>query len=127
MRWQDREQIVWSINNYLGIANLPEVREADVEFARLYGFARPMGSRMMCGETDILEQLEEELANYVKKAGGALSQLWVSRHGLTHRLTHHLLRLDRPGLAMPRVHHRRGPAEEEGRPRPDTYVLAQQH
>ncbi len=67
MRWQDREQIVWSINNYLGIANLPEVREADVEFARLYGFARPMGSRMMCGETDILEQLEEELANYVKK------------------------------------------------------------
>ncbi len=67
MRWHDREQIVWSINNYLGIANLPEVREADVEFARLYGFARPMGPRMMCGETDILEQLEEELANYVKK------------------------------------------------------------
>lgn len=67
MMWRGREHVVWSINNYLGIANLPEVREADVEFARLYGLASPMGSRMMCSETDVLEELEEQLADYVKK------------------------------------------------------------
>jgi glycine C-acetyltransferase len=67
MTWNGQEMLVWSINNYLGLADLPEVREADAEFGRRYGLAAPMGSRMMTGETDELEQLEAELAAYARK------------------------------------------------------------
>ncbi|MEU8231240.1 aminotransferase class I/II-fold pyridoxal phosphate-dependent enzyme [Actinoplanes sp. NPDC048967] len=67
MEWNGREMLVWSVNNYLGLANLPEVREADAEFANRYGLAAPMGSRMMTGETDELEALETELADYARK------------------------------------------------------------
>lgn len=67
MMWRDREHIVWSNNNYLGLANLPEVRAAEEEFTRQYGLSAPMGSRMMSAETDALEQLESELADHTKK------------------------------------------------------------
>jgi glycine C-acetyltransferase len=67
MTWNGQEMLVWSINNYLGLADLPEVREADAEFAARYGLAAPMGSRMMSGETDDLEMLEAELADYARK------------------------------------------------------------
>ncbi|WP_158016018.1 aminotransferase class I/II-fold pyridoxal phosphate-dependent enzyme [Mycobacterium basiliense] len=67
MVWREREYIVWNLNNYLGLANHPEVRSADAEFASRYGLATPMGSRMMSGETDDVEQLEQELADYTKK------------------------------------------------------------
>jgi glycine C-acetyltransferase len=67
MWFGDRECVVWSVNNYLGLANHPEVRAADARAAADYGLAAPMGSRMMSGETDQLEQLERELAEYARK------------------------------------------------------------
>lgn len=62
-----KRQLVWSINNYLGLANHPEVRAADAEGATQCGLAAPMGSRIMSGETDELEALEAELAEYARK------------------------------------------------------------
>ena len=54
----------WSLNNYLGLANHPEVRKADAEGAARWGMAYPMGSRMMTGQTALHEQLERELADF---------------------------------------------------------------
>ncbi|HEV2999815.1 MAG TPA: pyridoxal phosphate-dependent aminotransferase family protein [Solirubrobacteraceae bacterium] len=62
-----RECLVWSLNNYLGLANHPEVRRTDAEAAARYGLAAPMGSRMMSGETHHHEALEAELADYAAK------------------------------------------------------------
>jgi glycine C-acetyltransferase len=67
MGFGNRECVVWSVNNYLGLANHPEVRAADARAADDYGLAAPMGSRMMSGETDELEALERELAEYARK------------------------------------------------------------
>lgn len=67
MTFGGRDCVVWSINNYLGLANHPEIREADARAAADYGLAAPMGSRMMSGETEQLELLEEELARYAAK------------------------------------------------------------
>ena len=67
MKFQGKEMIVWSLNNYLGLANHPEVREADTEGTRKYGLAYPMGARMMSGQTTLHEQFEKELANMVGK------------------------------------------------------------
>lgn len=67
MSFAGREVLVWSLNNYLGLANHPEVRRADAEAAATYGLAAPMGSRMMSGETGQHELLEEELAAYARK------------------------------------------------------------
>lgn len=65
MIFQGKERIVWSLNNYLGLANHPEVRKADAEAAARYGLATPMGARMMSGNSDNHEQLEKELAEFV--------------------------------------------------------------
>ncbi|MFI5134091.1 MAG: aminotransferase class I/II-fold pyridoxal phosphate-dependent enzyme [Chitinophagales bacterium] len=62
MIFRGKEMIVWSLNNYLGLANHPEVRKADAEAAAHYGLALPMGARMMSGNSDLHEQLERELA-----------------------------------------------------------------
>lgn len=67
MEFNGKEKIVWSVNNYLGLANHPEVRKADADAARDWGMAYPMGSRMMSGETDYHNQLEQELAEFVHK------------------------------------------------------------
>ncbi len=67
MKFKGREKIVWSINNYLGLANHPEVRKADAEAAAEWGLAYPMGARMMTGQTNLHEQLENELASFVGK------------------------------------------------------------
>ena len=67
MKFRGKEVIVWSINSYLGLANHPEVRKVDAEASKDWGLAYPMGSRMMSGETDYHEQLEEELASFVHK------------------------------------------------------------
>ncbi len=67
MRFQGKEMIVWSLNNYLGLANHPEVRKADAEAAAEWGMAYPMGARMMSGETNYHEQLERELAEFTSK------------------------------------------------------------
>ena len=67
MKFQGKEVITWSVNDYLGLANHPEVREADANAAKQFGSAHPMGARMMSGHTDLHEQLEEELAAFVNK------------------------------------------------------------
>ena len=67
MLFQGKERIVWSINNYLGIGNLPEVRKTDAEAAAEWGLAYPMGSRMMSGETVMHEKLENELSDFIQK------------------------------------------------------------
>lgn len=72
MTFQGKEVITWSINNYLGLANLPEVRKADGDAAVEWGLAYPMGARMMSGNTKYHEDLEQKLADFVKKESGYL-------------------------------------------------------
>ncbi|MBC7760016.1 MAG: pyridoxal phosphate-dependent aminotransferase family protein [Phormidesmis sp. FL-bin-119] len=67
MKFRGKEHLVWSLNNYLGLANHPEVRKADAEGAAEYGLAYPMGARMMSGNTSNHEALEKELAEFVGK------------------------------------------------------------
>ncbi len=67
MMFRGREKIVWSINNYLGLADHPEVRKVDAEAAAEWGLAYPMGARMLTGNTRLHEQLEAELAEFAKK------------------------------------------------------------
>jgi glycine C-acetyltransferase len=67
MKFKGKEVITWSVNDYLGLANHPEVRKVDAEAASEYGSAYPMGARMMSGHTDLHEQLEKELADFVNK------------------------------------------------------------
>ncbi len=67
MRFRGKEMLNWSLNNYLGLANHPEVRKADAEAAKEYGLAAPMGARMMSGQTLKHEELENKLAKFVKK------------------------------------------------------------
>ena len=72
MMFRGKEMIVWSLNNYLGLANHPEVRKADTEGTEAYGLAAPMGARMMSGNTNLHEQLEAELAAFVMKEDAIL-------------------------------------------------------
>jgi glycine C-acetyltransferase len=72
MKFQGKEVITWSINDYLGLANHPEVRKVDAEAAAQYGSAYPMGARMMSGHTELHEQLQNELATFVQKEAAYL-------------------------------------------------------
>ena len=72
MKFRGKEKIVWSLNNYLGLANHPEVRKADADAAAKYGLALPMGARMMSGNSDLHEQLEAELAAFEGKEDAIL-------------------------------------------------------
>ncbi|WP_373494006.1 aminotransferase class I/II-fold pyridoxal phosphate-dependent enzyme [Aquiflexum sp.] len=72
MKFQGKDVLTWSLNNYLGLANHPEVRKADNEAAAKWGAAYPMGARMMSGQTDQHEQLERELAEFVGKESSYL-------------------------------------------------------
>ena len=67
MFFNGKEVITWSINDYLGLANHPEIRKVDADAAIQYGSAYPMGARMMSGHTELHEQLEVELADFVQK------------------------------------------------------------
>ena len=67
MKFQGKDVITWSINDYLGLANHPEVRKVDAEAANDFGSAYPMGARMMSGHTSLHEQLQNELAEFVSK------------------------------------------------------------
>lgn len=67
MIFQGKERVIWSLNNYLGLANHPEVRKADADAAAEWGLAYPMGARMMSGNSVLHEQLENELAAFVSK------------------------------------------------------------
>jgi len=72
MMFNGKEVITWSINDYLGLANHPEVLKIDAEAASQHGAAYPMGARMMSGHTDIHEQLQNELAEFVNKEAAYL-------------------------------------------------------
>lgn len=72
MKFRGKEKIVWSLNNYLGLANHPEVREADTKATAEYGLAYPMGARMMSGNSDNHDQLEREFAAHVGKEDAML-------------------------------------------------------
>jgi glycine C-acetyltransferase len=67
MKFRGKDVLVWSLNNYLGLANHPEVREADAKATADYGLAYPMGARMMSGNSNYHEQLEAELSSFVGK------------------------------------------------------------
>jgi len=72
MKFNGKEMVTWSINNYLGLANHPEVKKADAESAAKWGMAYPMGARAMSGQTEKHEQLENELAEFVGKESAYL-------------------------------------------------------
>ncbi|MEN9998901.1 MAG: hypothetical protein RI922_1891 [Bacteroidota bacterium] len=72
MIFRGKKRLNWSLNNYLGLANHPEVRKADEEAAAEFGFAAPMGARMMSGNSNYHEQLEAELAAFVEKEDSIL-------------------------------------------------------
>lgn len=72
MQFRGKEVLTWSLNNYIGLANHPEVREADAKAAADYGMAYPMGARMMSGQTAKHEELEQKLADFVSKPSGYL-------------------------------------------------------
>ena len=67
MMFRGKERLQWSLNNYLGLANHPEIRKADVEAAQEWGCGYPMGARMMSGNTNYHEKLEQELSDFMKK------------------------------------------------------------
>lgn len=72
MKFRGKEMIVWSLNNYLGLANHPEIRKVDAEAAAQFGLAYPMGARMMSGNSNYHEQLEKELAAFEHKEDAIL-------------------------------------------------------
>jgi len=67
MEFRGKEMVVWSLNNYIGLANHPEVRKVDGEAATRWGLGAPMGARMMSGQTVLHEKLEQQLAEFEKK------------------------------------------------------------
>lgn len=72
MKFRGKEVLTWSLNNYIGLANHPEVRKADAEAAKEWGMGYPMGARVMSGQTKYHEELENELAKFVKKPASYL-------------------------------------------------------
>jgi glycine C-acetyltransferase len=72
MMFRGKEMVVWSLNNYLGLANHPEIRKTDAEAASQFGLAYPMGARMMSGNSNYHEQLESELAAFEGKEDAIL-------------------------------------------------------
>lgn len=72
MKFRGKDVIVWSLNNYLGLANHPDIRKTDADAAAKFGLAYPMGARMMSGNSNQHEQLEKELAEFVQKEDAAL-------------------------------------------------------
>ncbi|HYG15638.1 MAG TPA: pyridoxal phosphate-dependent aminotransferase family protein [Bacteroidia bacterium] len=72
MLFRGKTKLIWSLNNYLGLANHPEVRKADADAAAKFGMAYPMGARMMSGNSNYHEQLERELADFISYEDGIL-------------------------------------------------------
>ncbi len=72
MKFRGKEMLTWSLNNYLGLANHPEIRKVDAEATAQYGLAYPMGARMMSGNSNEHEAFEEELASFVHKQDAML-------------------------------------------------------
>jgi glycine C-acetyltransferase len=72
MFFRGKEKIVWSLNNYLGLANHPEARKVDTEAAKKWGMGYPMGARMMSGNSTQHEELEKIIANFIKREDAML-------------------------------------------------------
>ena len=72
MRFRGKEVLTWSLNNYLGLANNPEVRKTDAEAAEKYGLGYPMGARMMSGHTSVHEKFEKMAAEFERKESAYL-------------------------------------------------------
>lgn len=72
MTFQGKEMVVWSVNDYLGLANRPDIRKADTDAAAEFGFSNPMGARLMTGNTEEHEELEKELATFIHKPSALL-------------------------------------------------------
>ena len=72
MTFRGKKVLTWSLNNYLGLANDPEVRKVDAQAAKDWGLAYPMGARMMSGNSDYHDQFESQLADFVSKESGML-------------------------------------------------------
>ncbi len=70
MKFKGKEVLAWSLNNYLGLANHPDMRKADADAAADWGMGYPMGARMMTGNSDYHDQLEQELADHVSETTG---------------------------------------------------------
>jgi glycine C-acetyltransferase len=67
MTFRGKEVLVWSVNNYLGLSNHPEIRKVDADAAKDWGMGYPMGARMMSGQTSFHEKLEDELSDFMQK------------------------------------------------------------
>jgi glycine C-acetyltransferase len=67
MKFRGKNVIVWSLNNYLGLVNHPEIRKVDAEAAAAYGLGNPMGARMMSGNTEKHEELERVISKFVNR------------------------------------------------------------
>jgi glycine C-acetyltransferase len=67
MRFRGKEVLTWSLNNYLGLANHPDIRKADADAAAQWGLAYPMGARMMSGNSNIIEEFEDQLSDFTGK------------------------------------------------------------
>ncbi len=67
MRFRGKEVLTWSLNNYLGLANHPEIRKTDARAAQEYGIAYPMGARMMSGNSNMIENFESKLGDFMGK------------------------------------------------------------
>ena|SRR5690554_4884097 len=84
MKFLGKEVLTWSLNNYLGLANHPEVRKADADAAKEFGMAYPMGARMMSGETKYHKELENRLAKFVKRESAYLLNYGYQEIGRAH-------------------------------------------
>ena len=82
MKFNGKEVITWSVNDYLGLSNHPEVRKIDSEAAEKYGSAYPMGARMMSGHTSMHEKLENQLADFVEKESAHCAREIACKEGL---------------------------------------------
>ena len=67
MTFRGKEVLIWSLNNYLGLGNHPEVRKADTDATAKHGLAYPMGARMMSGNSNTIEEFESQLSSFVEK------------------------------------------------------------
>jgi len=67
MKFRGKEVLTWSLNNYLGLGNHPEIRKIDTEATEEFGLAYPMGSRMMSGNSNLIEEFESQLSEFVGK------------------------------------------------------------
>jgi len=92
MIFRGKERLNWSLNNYLGLANHPDVMKADTDAAAQFGMAYPMGARMMSGNSNYHEQLERDLASFVQKPDCILLNYGYQGHNNMESLEQQLKR-----------------------------------